>query len=174
MSVLSLNTYVLLSAYHLLVQALHLLSCSCFSFSDASSCLSLEKRSQSLWWRRSWRHPRLQSLTTRSHKLMWNFIYLVEKKACILRREQISQQLLSSPTLWAWLDRVEGHCIPLLPLRNSAPPPSPSISSTCRRLLALTGTEGIKASIQLYKGNIKCKTEPLKVKWKPESAWTPV
>lgn len=52
-------------------------------------------------------------------------------------------QLFLSPTLWAWLDSVEGHrCTPLLLLRNSAPP-SPSISSTCRRLLALTGTAGM-------------------------------
>lgn len=55
------------------------------------------------------------------------------------------------PTVWAWFDAEEEHrWTPLLLLRKSAPP-SPSISSTCRRLLALTGTKGSKSSKDLAK-----------------------
>lgn len=50
--------------------------------------------------------------------------------------------------LWAWLDSVEAHrCTPRLFLRKTGPP-SPSISSTCRMLLALTGTKHFQDCFQ--------------------------
>lgn len=69
-----------------------------------------------------------------------------KKKTCMIS-SHAPIEALYSPTLWAWFDNVEGHrCTPLLPLRKSAPP-SPSISSTCRRLLALTRTTETTASM---------------------------
>lgn len=74
-------------------------------------------------------------------------------KTCMFSELNIctNEMVLHSPTLWAWLDSVEGHrCTPLLLLRNNAPP-NPSISSTCRRLLVLTGTKETTASKHLIK-----------------------
>lgn len=82
-----------------------------------------------------------------------------------------NQSALYSPTLWAWLDSVEGHrWTPLLPLRNRAPP-SPSISSTCRRLLALTGTKETTAGMHLIKDELRQRSNEKKKD--SNSVWTP-
>lgn len=58
----------------------------------------------------------------------------------LTRKQERDGHARGSPTLWPWLDSVDGQrCTPLLPRRKRGPP-KPSISSTCRRLLALTGT----------------------------------